>query len=178
MKQNNIQYIITKCSLAPVIIAGTREGVCSVLFADDADTLLPKLREYFPGYEFSAGDKAFSNVAAKVLAAIEAPLDNVAPTLDMIGTTFQRQVWQALRDIPVGCTATYSQIAKRIGAPKAVRAVANACGANPIGVIVPCHRVIRTDGTLGGFRWGLERKKQLLEREKQLVGSPMSATAA
>ena len=103
--------------------------------------------------------------------------DNAAPTLDMIGTTFQRQVWQALRDIPVGCTVTYSQIAKRIGVPKAVRAVANACGANPIGVIVPCHRVIRTDGTLGGFRWGLERKKQLLEREKQLVGSAMSATS-
>jgi AraC family transcriptional regulator, regulatory protein of adaptative response / methylated-DNA-[protein]-cysteine methyltransferase len=173
MNENNIQYVVTKCSLGTVLIAGTREGVCAVLFADDADTLLPELHNRFPNRELSGVDTAFSDTAARVLAAIEAPMNKVSVTLDLIGSAFRRRVWQALREIPVGATATYSQIAERIGAPKAVRAVASACAANPIGVLVPCHRVIRADGTLGGFRWGLERKKQLLEREKRHVKSLM-----
>ena len=146
-------------------MAASGKGVCAIQFGDDPDALVRGLQDRFPKARLIGGDKAFEQLVARVVGLIEAPANGLDLPLDVRGTAFQRQVWQALRDIPAGTTASYAEIAKRIGRPKAVRAVAQACGSNDIAVAIPCHRVVRTDGELSGYRWGIERKRALLERE-------------
>jgi len=134
---------------------------------DDPDALARELQDRFPRANLIGGDAAFEQLVARVVGFIEAPALGLDLPLDVRGTAFQVRVWQALREIPVGTTASYAEIATRIGAPRAVRAVAQACGANHLAVAIPCHRVVRSDGGLSGYRWGIERKRELLHREKQ-----------
>jgi AraC family transcriptional regulator of adaptative response/methylated-DNA-[protein]-cysteine methyltransferase len=133
---------------------------------DDPGSLVQELRQRFPKAERIDDDPDFEQLVAKVVRLIEAPAENFGLPLDLLGTPFQRRVWQALREIPAGNTVSYSELARRLGVPKSVRAVAGACAANRLAVAVPCHRAIRSDGTLSGYRWGMERKIELLKREK------------
>lgn len=160
-----IRFAVGDCSLGSVLIAATDKGVAAVEFADAPQPLLDRLMSRFPDAELIAGDQDFERLAASVIALVEEPAKAVALPVDVRGTAFQERVWQALRRIPAGSTATYAEIAAAIGAPKATRAVANACGANRVAVVIPCHRVVRTDGGAGGYRWGIERKETLLARE-------------
>jgi len=148
-----------------VMVAATDRGICSLILGDNPETLRELLRLKFPQAEFREGDPAFSDMVAKVISFVESPRAGFVLPLDMHGSAFQQLVWMALRDIPAGSTISYRDLAGRIGRPKAVRAVATACAENPVAVIVPCHRVIRSDGNLGGYHWGIERKRALLDRE-------------
>lgn len=161
-----IRFALAASSLGPLLVAATDKGLVSVEFGPDPDALANALRDRFPRAELVAGGVAFERSVAAVLAAVDDPATGCDLPLDVRGTAFQARVWQALRAIPPGWTATYAGVADAIGAPKAVRAVANACGANGLAVLVPCHRVVRTDGTPGGYRWGPERKTALLGRER------------
>jgi AraC family transcriptional regulator, regulatory protein of adaptative response / methylated-DNA-[protein]-cysteine methyltransferase len=163
-----IRFAIGECSLGAVLVACSRKGVCAILLGDDPDELARILQDRFPKADLVGGDPSFETLVAKVVGLVEAPMIGLDLPLDVRGTAFQQRVWQALRDIPAGETATYSDIAQRIGAPRAVRAVAQACAANPLAIAIPCHRVIRTDGELTGYRWGVERKRALLAREQAL----------
>jgi AraC family transcriptional regulator of adaptative response/methylated-DNA-[protein]-cysteine methyltransferase len=160
-----IRFAIGECSLGSILIAATGKGVCAILLGDDPDALLRDLQDRFPRARLIGADRAFEQLAAKVIGFIEAPRSGLDLPLDVQGTAFQHRVWAALRAIPFGSTASYAEIATRIGEPKAVRAVAQACGANPVAVAIPCHRVVRRDGALSGYRWGIERKRVLLARE-------------
>lgn len=160
----NIRYIVGQCTLGSVLIAGSDGGVCAILLGDDGDTLTQALQDRFPAAVLSQGLE-LEGLLAKVLGYIEAPGTGFELPLVVEGTAFQRRVWQALREIPVGTTASYTDIAARIGAPKSVRAVAQACAANILAVAIPCHRVVHADGGLSGYRWGVERKRALLQRE-------------
>lgn len=162
-----IRYAVAPCSLGLVLAGATSTGLCAIFLGDDATALQRDLRERFPKAELLEGDREFAKLLAKVAASIEAPRKAASLPIDIVGTAFQQRVWAALRDIAPGETATYAQIAKRIGKPRAVRAVGTACGANPIAVAVPCHRVVGSDGKLTGYRWGLERKRALLDRERK-----------
>jgi AraC family transcriptional regulator of adaptative response/methylated-DNA-[protein]-cysteine methyltransferase len=146
-------------------VAQGERGVCAILLGDDPDQLARDLQDRFPHADLIGGDAGFEGLVAKVVGFVEAPKLGLDLPLDVQGTAFQQRVWQALREIPAGATASYAEVANRIGAPKSVRAVAQACGANPLAVAIPCHRVVRTDGGLSGYRWGVERKRALLERE-------------
>jgi AraC family transcriptional regulator of adaptative response/methylated-DNA-[protein]-cysteine methyltransferase len=139
--------------------------VCAILLGDDPERLVCDLQDRFPRANLLAGDASFDQTVARVVAFVDAPGTGLDLPLDVRGTAFQRQVWQALNDIPPGSTASYEQIARRLGAPHGARAVARACAANTLAVAIPCHRVVRTDGSLSGYRWGVERKKKLLEKE-------------
>ena len=139
--------------------------MAAILIGDDPDTLARDLQDRFPNADLVGGDPAFEALVARVVGFVEAPGTGLDLPLDIRGTAFQQRVWQALRDIPAGATATYTDIAARIGSPRAVRAVAGACAANALAVAIPCHRVIRHDGGLSGYRWGVERKRDLLARE-------------
>ncbi len=161
-----IRFAVGECSLGSVLVAASEKGVCAILMGDDPDELLRDLQDRFPKARLLGGDRKFEKLAAKVIAAVERPGTKFDLPLDVRGTAFQHRVWQALRDIPAGSTASYSDIARRIRKPKSVRAVAGACAANPIAVVIPCHRVVRIDGNLSGYRWGIERKRTLLDREK------------
>ena len=141
------------------------QGVCAIPLGDDPDALVRDLQDRFPKAELIGGDAEFERLVAQVVGFVEAPRLGLDLPLDVRGTAFQQRVWQALREIPAGSTASYADIAERIGAPKAVRAVAQACAANALAVAIPCHRVVRNDGSLSGYRWGVERKRALLERE-------------
>ena len=175
-----MQYTISESTLGLVLTAESAAGICAVLLGDDAGALRDDLRHRFPGAELREGDVEAQRRAAGVVSALEHPahddLSRAFP-LDLRGTGFQRNVWHALRDIPAGATATYTTIAHRLGRPTSARAVAQACAANPIAVLVPCHRVVRSDGALAGYRWGLERKRTLLEREagETVAGTRRSA---
>jgi AraC family transcriptional regulator of adaptative response/methylated-DNA-[protein]-cysteine methyltransferase len=160
-----IRFAVGECSLGSILVAATDKGVCAILLGDDPDALVRDLQDRFPRAELTGGDREFEATVAKVLSFVEAPALGLELPLDVRGTAFQQRVWQALRAIPAGSTATYSEIAGRIGAPKSVRAVAQACAANAIAVAIPCHRVVRHDGGLSGYRWGVERKRALLDRE-------------
>lgn len=162
-----ISFAMAESHLGLVVIAATDRGVCRIDFGDSPETLLSRLTSAFPEATLRAGDPALEARIAQALACLDAPQRPCALPLDIRGTAFQRQVWTALQSIPPGSKATYTDIARRIGRPDAVRAVAGACAANPVAVVIPCHRVVRSDGGLGGYRWGLERKKALLEREAQ-----------
>ncbi len=163
--EEEIRFANGACSLGAILIAATDKGVCAILLGDTPEALEDELRAYFPKARLMAGDKDFDRVVGAVIDFVEEPRCGFDLPLDIRGTAFQHRVWQALRDIPAGKTATYSQIAHAIGAPKAVRAVGAACGANPIAVAVPCHRVIGSKGALTGYRGGLPRKRLLLDRE-------------
>jgi len=160
-----IRYATAPCSLGIVQVAASAKGVCSIMLGDDADALARDLRGRFAKARLVPGDRKFAALVAKVVAFIEASHTTLELPLDVRGTAFQHRVWMALRDIPAGKTASYAEIAKRIGEPKAVRAVAAACAANKLAVAIPCHRVVRNDGGLSGYRWGVERKGELLRRE-------------
>jgi AraC family transcriptional regulator of adaptative response/methylated-DNA-[protein]-cysteine methyltransferase len=160
-----IWYSFAQTSLGLVLVAGTAKGICSIRFGDSEAALAAELQALFPkAHILRAGDE-MAAIVAKTVAHIDRPEPSFALPLDIQGTAFQHKVWTALQDIPFATTATYSDIAEKIGKPSSTRAVANACGANPVAVAIPCHRVKRSDGGLGGYRWGIERKKELLKRE-------------
>jgi AraC family transcriptional regulator of adaptative response/methylated-DNA-[protein]-cysteine methyltransferase len=160
-----IRFAVGECSLGSILVAATEKGVCTIHFGDDPDALVRDLQDQFPKAQLIGGDERFERLVAEVVAFVEAPATALELPLDVRGTAFQQRVWQALREIPIGSTATYAAIAERIGEPRAIRAVARACASNRIALAIPCHRVVRTDGTLSGYRWGVERKRALLERE-------------
>jgi AraC family transcriptional regulator, regulatory protein of adaptative response / methylated-DNA-[protein]-cysteine methyltransferase len=164
-KGQRIAYCSFLSSLGIVLIAATSKGLCSVKLGDDANHLRDLLAEEFSAAELVEGD--LKELKTKILAFIDGEASLARLPLDIRGTVFQRRVWDELRRIPRGETRTYTEIARAIGAPDAVRAVGSACGANPVALVVPCHRAVRTDGGLGGYAWGLKRKKKLLALEKK-----------
>jgi len=166
-KGTALRFAVGKCSLGCALVAASEKGVVAIFLGDDPDALFADLQKRFPHAALVGGDASFEDIMTKVVSLIDAPARDVALPLDIRGTAFQHRVWQALRDIPAGTTATYSEVAECIGMPKAVRAVATACAANKIAVVVPCHRVVRSDGSLSGYRWGVERKRRLIAREKK-----------
>lgn len=162
---SEIRFAIGECSLGAILVAQSERGVCAILLGDDPDALARDLQDRFPKARLIGGDGAFEQLVARVIGLIETPAIGLELPLDVRGTAFQQRVWQALCDIPAGSTVSYSEVARRIGSPAAVRAVAGACAANMLAVAIPCHRVVRNDGELSGYRWGVERKRKLLERE-------------
>lgn len=163
----DIRFAVGQCSLGAILVAQSQRGVCAILLGDDPDALVRELQDQFPRARLIGGDAAFEQGVAQVVGFIEAPAIGLQLPLDVQGTAFQERVWRALREIPPGATASYTEIAARIGSPRAVRAVAQACGANRLAVAIPCHRVVRRDGDLAGYRWGVDRKRELLRREAQ-----------
>jgi AraC family transcriptional regulator of adaptative response/methylated-DNA-[protein]-cysteine methyltransferase len=160
-----IRFAVGQCSLGAILVAATEKGVCGVFLGDDPDALVRELQDRFPNATLLGGERGFERWVARVVGFIESPAQKLDLPLDLRGTAFQRRVWQALQKIPRGSTVSYTELAKRVGAPKSVRAVARACATNPIAVAIPCHRVVRRDGSLSGYRWGVERKRALLDRE-------------
>ena len=160
-----IRFAVSECSLGSILVACSARGVCSIMIGDEPQALARELHDRFPKARLVGGDVQFEQRVAKVVGFVEQPALGLDLPLDVRGTAFQRRVWQALRKIPVGRTVSYSDIARRIGAPKSVRAVGQAVAANHLAVAIPCHRVIRSDGSLSGYRWGVERKRALLARE-------------
>jgi AraC family transcriptional regulator of adaptative response/methylated-DNA-[protein]-cysteine methyltransferase len=161
-----IRFAVGECSLGSILVAASSRGVCAIFLGDDPAKLARDLEDRFPQAELVGGDADFERMVARVVGFIEAPRVGFDLPLDVRGTAFQERVWRALRKIPAGETATYRDIAKRVGFPKAVRAVAQACAANALAVAIPCHRVVRADGGVSGYRWGVERKRDLIRREK------------
>lgn len=161
-----IRFAVGECSLGSILVARSERGVCAILLGDDPDALARELQDRFPRAELIGGDADFEALVARIVGFVESPALGLDLPLDVRGTAFQQRVWQALGAIPAGATASYAEIARRIGAPRSVRAVAQACGANALAVAIPCHRVVRNDGALSGYRWGVERKRALLERER------------
>src|SRR5262249_34638831 len=164
-EQARIKFAIGQCSLGSILVAQSERGICAILLGDDADALARDLQDRFPNAELIGGDAAFEKIVARVVGFVEAPQNGLDLPLDIRGTAFQQRVWETLRKIPAGSTASYAEIAARIGTPSAVRAVAGACASNPLAVAIPCHRVIKRDGAVSGYRWGVERKRALLARE-------------
>ncbi len=160
-----IHFAVGQCSLGAVLVAQSERGICALLLGDDPATLLQDLQARFPRADLRGGELGFEKTVAQVIGFLDAPGSRLDLPLDIRGTLFQQQVWEALREIPAGTTVSYTEIARRIGAPAAVRAVASACGANALAVAIPCHRVVRSDGGLSGYRWGIERKRALLASE-------------
>jgi AraC family transcriptional regulator of adaptative response/methylated-DNA-[protein]-cysteine methyltransferase len=161
----DIKFAVGECSLGSILVARSQKGVCSVLLGDDPQELVRDLQDCFPRANFVGGDRDFEKIVADVVGFVERPGIGFELPLDVRGTAFQQRVWRALTEIPAGQTASYAEIAQRIGVPKSVRAVARACAANKIAVAIPCHRVVRNDGALSGYRWGVERKRDLLKAE-------------
>lgn len=161
----SVRYTLTDCALGRCLVAESERGICAILLGDDDATLVAELHELFPAAQDEAADADFQQHVREVIAVINTRNTPLSLPLDIRGTVFQLQVWQALRAIPCGKTVSYQQLASAIGKPKAVRAVASACGANKLAIVIPCHRVIRNDGALSGYRWGIARKAQLLQRE-------------
>jgi AraC family transcriptional regulator of adaptative response/methylated-DNA-[protein]-cysteine methyltransferase len=161
-----IKYVTAETKLGHILVATTPKGLCAVTLGDDVKELERKLKAEFPGAEITRDDSATANVVKNIVAYVEGRQKELALPVDIVATAFQRQVWQALQAIPYGATKSYGEIAKAIGQPKAVRAVARACASNPVALVIPCHRVIREDKGLGGYRWGIERKEKLLAQEK------------
>lgn len=163
---STLRFAIGACWLGSILVAASDKGVCAILLGDDPDALARDLQDRFPKAVLVGGDPGFEQWVARVVGFVEAPGLGLDLPLDIRGTAFQCRVWEALRAIPPGSTASYAEIADRIGQPKAIRAVARACAANHLAVAIPCHRVVRTDGSLSGYRWGVERKARLLRRER------------
>lgn len=160
-----IRFATEQCQLGTVLVAQSSRGVSAIFLGDDPDMLTRTLLNCYPGAQRAGEDPAFRQLIEQVASFIEAPRAGLDVPLDVRGTAFQESVWKALLEIPPGTTASYTDIAERIGAPRSVRAVAQACGANLIAVAIPCHRVVRRDGGISGYRWGVERKRDLLLRE-------------
>ncbi len=166
-RDTDIHYAIGRCSLGAILVASSPTGICAISLGDAPEALANELQSRFPQARLSDGNAAFAEQLSQVIALVEDPAKASALPLDIRGTAFQQRVWQALQGIPPGTTLSYTELARRIGAPAAVRAVASACAANVLAVAIPCHRVVRTDGALAGYRWGVERKRTLLEREAE-----------
>lgn len=164
-----ITFAVGQSRLGSIMVAQSLQGICAITLGDDPAQLLQDLQDLFPKAELIGGDAAFEQLVAQVVGFVEAPEIGWHLPLDIQGTVFQQRVWQALQKIPLGKTVTYSELAEQLGQPKAVRAVASACANNKIAVAIPCHRVIRQDGSLAGYRWGIERKQQLLQHEHHIV---------
>ena len=161
----DIRFAVGECSLGAVLVAASERGVCAILFGEDPAALAEDVQNAFPNARLLGGDRSFEKWVAKVVGFVDAPRIGLDLPLDVRGTVFQRRVWKALQQIPIGSTASYSEVAQKIGAPQGARAVAQACAANRLAVAIPCHRVVRHDGGVSGYRWGVERKRALLERE-------------
>lgn len=162
-----VRWTIAGSTLGHVLVAATDRGICAIELADTPEMLRERLAGLFPNAELAGDDPGFALLVGEVIGLVETPMRAVDLPLDLHGTAFQHRVWKALREIPAGATASYAEVARAIGSPQGARAVARACAANPVAVAVPCHRVTRGDGATGGYRWGAERKKELLEREKK-----------
>lgn len=160
-----IRFAVGQCALGAILVAQSQRGICAILLGDDPDALVRDLQDQFPKAQLIGGDATFEALIAQVIGFVETPSIGLNLPLDVRGTAFQERVWRALREVPSGTTVSYAEIAQRIGAPKATRAVAQACGANHIAVAIPCHRVVRRDGDISGYRWGVDRKRELLRRE-------------
>lgn len=163
-----VWFAVGQCKLGHILVAESARGICAILLGDDPDALVQSLQQRFPHAALQGANAEFEQRIATIVGFVDAPETGLNLPLDIRGTAFQQRVWQALRDIPLGSTASYSQIAEKIGAPKAVRAVAGACAANWLAVAIPCHRVVKNDGQLSGYRWGVERKKALLDQEYKI----------
>jgi AraC family transcriptional regulator of adaptative response/methylated-DNA-[protein]-cysteine methyltransferase len=161
-----LRYAIAESSLGLTLVAASEKGVCAIFFGDDRPALRRDLERQFPNARLVEGDGSFAELTAKVVAFVDDPAKELDLPLDVRGTAFQHRVWDALRRIPAGSTASYAEVARGIGAPKAVRAVARACATNAIAVAIPCHRVVGSDGSLTGYRGGIERKRKLLAKEQ------------
>ena len=166
-KKAKIIYTIASCNLGYLLVATTDKGICAIKLGDTPVELIKILAEEFNQATIIRDDSSYKHWIETILSFIAGKKSNPNLPLDIRGTAFQQQVWQALQNIPYGETTTYTEIAKEIGKPKATRAIGNACGANPIALIIPCHRVVRSDGSLGGYRWGIERKQKLIQQETQ-----------
>jgi AraC family transcriptional regulator of adaptative response/methylated-DNA-[protein]-cysteine methyltransferase len=164
-KGESIRFAVTECSLGTVLTGTTDQGVCSALLGDTPEALITMFQDQFPMAELIGSNDKFNEWVAGVLTIVDGTGTPLELSLDIRGTAFQQRVWKALRKIPAGETASYADIARQIGAPKSFRAVAHACGANKLAVVSPCHRVVRSDGRLSGHRWGIQRKRTLLDRE-------------
>jgi AraC family transcriptional regulator of adaptative response/methylated-DNA-[protein]-cysteine methyltransferase len=160
-----IRFAVAECSLGALLVAATSTGICAILLGDDPEPLVRDLQDRFPKAELAGAEPAFERTVAQVVAFVEAPRVGLELPLDLRGTVFQQRVWQALRQVPAGQTVSYAELAQRLGMPQGARAVAGACAANPVAIAVPCHRVVRNDGAISGYRWGVERKRALLDRE-------------
>jgi AraC family transcriptional regulator of adaptative response/methylated-DNA-[protein]-cysteine methyltransferase len=160
-----IRFAVGDCSLGAILVAASERGICAILLGDDARELARDLESRFPRARLEPGDDEFQQWVGRVVGFVEAPQLGLDLPLDIRGSAFEQRVWRALRDIPPGATASYAQVAAAIGAPASARAVARACAANPLAVAIPCHRVVRSDGALAGYRWGVERKRALLDAE-------------
>lgn len=165
-KDAAIRFALGQCSLGAILVAATQRGVCAISLGDDPEKLLQDLEDRFPEAELIGGDADFERLVAIVVGLIERPGPWPDLPLDIRGTAFQQRVWAAIARIPVGETLSYAELARRVGVPKAIRAVAGACAANQLAVAIPCHRVVRGDGAMAGYRWGVARKKALIVREK------------
>lgn len=161
-----VRFAVGQCSLGAILVAQSQRGICAILMGDDPEALVRDLQDRFPKAHIVGADAGFEGVVAQVVGLVESPARGLDLPLDVRGTAFQVRVWQALQAVPCGSTVDYTQLAQRIGSPKAVRAVAQACAANPIAVAIPCHRVVRRDGDISGYRWGVDRKRALLLRER------------
>jgi AraC family transcriptional regulator, regulatory protein of adaptative response / methylated-DNA-[protein]-cysteine methyltransferase len=161
-----IRFAVAECSLGSILVAASEKGVCTISMGDDPDALTKELQDRFPKAQLIGGDTRFEDFVGKIVGFVETPRVGLDLPLDIRGTAFQQRVWQALREIRLGATSSYSEIAKRIGSSKSVRAVARACASNKLALAIPCHRVVRKDGNVPGYRWGVERKRALLKREK------------
>ncbi len=164
--EERIEFAVLGCSLGTALVAATTRGLCAVLLGDDADALRADLERRLPRAKLQAGTREFVQRMATVIAFVDGEQADPGLPLDVRGTAFQQRVWQALRSIPAGSTSNYSEIAQRLGSPRGARAVAKACADNPLAIVVPCHRVVRSDGDLAGYRWGSDRKRALLARER------------
>jgi AraC family transcriptional regulator of adaptative response/methylated-DNA-[protein]-cysteine methyltransferase len=164
-KVGQLEYVFCPSSVGTLLIAQSTKGLCAILIGSKKAQLIAELQRRFPGSTFRKGSAQLMKSAAKISQLIERPQSKMDLPLDIRGTDFQRRVWSALRKIPAGKTVSYSDIAQKIKAPKAVRAVAGACAANVLSIIIPCHRVVRSDGALSGYYWGVGRKRKLLEIE-------------
>ncbi|MGZ3182690.1 MAG: bifunctional DNA-binding transcriptional regulator/O6-methylguanine-DNA methyltransferase Ada [Telluria sp.] len=160
-----IRFAVAACSLGALLVAATDVGICAILLGDDPDALVRDLQDRFPRAELRGAEADFEQTVARVVGFVEAPRLGLDLPLDVRGTAFQQRVWAALRAVPAGETVSYAELAERLGVPAGARAIAGACAANAIAVAIPCHRVVRMDGALSGYRWGVERKRALLERE-------------
>lgn len=166
-QHQTIRFALAECSLGSLLVASTAQGVRCVLLGDDPQMLIEDLQQRFAAAELIGADGQYEQTVAQVVSLIEQPRLGLALPLDIQGTAFQQRVWQALQKIPAGQTLSYSELARQMGMPQSARAVASAVAANPIAVAVPCHRVLRNDGSISGYRWGVERKRALLLREAQ-----------
>ncbi|HKT59156.1 MAG TPA: methylated-DNA--[protein]-cysteine S-methyltransferase [Gemmatimonadales bacterium] len=163
--EDTIRFAAGRCSLGALVVARSGRGLCAILLGDESEALIGDLRRQYPHAVDAGRDADLADALDRVATLVENPAAELGLPLDLRGSDFMREVWQALRDIPAGATASYGEVARRIGAPASARAVARACATNPLAVAIPCHRVVRADGGLSGYRWGVERKRALLARE-------------